>query len=112
MMQPYMMLSLLILGPSSLSNKIDGYLQAPIDKLKELWFDGINTYEKKGEFQDTSSNIWTINYFPTYAMLFESGTKGKLACPNAIRHMVFALEKINKALLYGTLSFLPKNHKF
>lgn len=35
-----MMLSLLILGPSSPGNEIDVYLQLLIDELEELWFDG------------------------------------------------------------------------
>lgn len=43
MKQPYMILPLLIPGPSSPSNEIDVYLRPLINELKELLFDGLST---------------------------------------------------------------------
>jgi len=45
MKQPYLMLSLLIPGPSSPKSSIDIYLEPLIDELKELWEKGFETYD-------------------------------------------------------------------
>lgn len=39
------MMSLLIPGPKSPGNDIDVYLRPLIDQLKELWEDGVETYD-------------------------------------------------------------------
>ncbi|WMV49176.1 hypothetical protein MTR67_042561 [Solanum verrucosum] len=79
----YLMLSLLIPGPRSPGNDIDIYLQPLIEKLKELWEFGVETYDasRNQTFQMRSALLWTINDFPAYAMLSGWSTKGKLACP-------------------------------
>ncbi len=45
MKRPFLMLSLLIPGPSSSGNDIDIYLQPLIEELKELWYVGLETYD-------------------------------------------------------------------
>ncbi|KAH7850737.1 hypothetical protein Vadar_002263 [Vaccinium darrowii] len=83
MKQPYMMLSLLIDGPSSPGNNIDVYLRLVVDELKELWEVGVQTYDAaSGQmFQMRAALLWTINDFPALAMLSGWSTKGALACP-------------------------------
>ena len=52
MKQSFFMLSLLIPSPNALGNDIDVYLQPLIDELKELWDNGVETYDasKKHNF--------------------------------------------------------------
>ena len=45
MKEPYLMLSLLIPGPSPPGNNIDIYLQPLIANLKDLWEAGVETYD-------------------------------------------------------------------
>jgi hypothetical protein len=47
MKSPNLLLSLLISGPTSPGNKIDVYLQPLVDDLKELWNEGVSTYDEK-----------------------------------------------------------------
>ena len=53
MKEPYFMLSLLILGLHQSRNEIDIYLKPLVDKLKELWEEGVETYDaySKEHFQ-------------------------------------------------------------
>ncbi|XP_042988732.1 uncharacterized protein LOC122316266 [Carya illinoinensis] len=83
MKDPYLILSLLIPGPKALGNDIDVYLQPIGNGLKELWEDGIDTYDasKRENFQLYAALLWTINDFPAYANLSGWSTKGKMACP-------------------------------
>ena len=45
MKQPFFMMSLLIPGPRGPGNDIDVYLQHLVDELKELWEDGLHTWD-------------------------------------------------------------------
>ncbi|XP_042950301.1 uncharacterized protein LOC122282416 [Carya illinoinensis] len=71
MKDPYLMMSLLIPGPKAPGNDIDVFLRPLIDELRELWEDGIQTYDAyKGEmFLLRAALLWTINDFPAYANL-------------------------------------------
>ncbi|XP_042972744.1 uncharacterized protein LOC122304538 [Carya illinoinensis] len=84
MKEPYTMLSLLIPGPKSPGNDIDVFLRPLLDELKELWEEGIRTYDAyRGEhFMLHAALLWTINDFPAYANLSGWSTKGKMACPH------------------------------
>ncbi|XP_075080438.1 uncharacterized protein LOC107798997 [Nicotiana tabacum] len=75
----YIMLSMIIPGPSSPGNDIDVYLQPLIAELKELWETGIETYdaETKQTFQMCAALLWTISDFPALAMLSGWSTKGR-----------------------------------
>jgi len=63
MKEPYFMLSLLIPGPHQPGNEIDIYLKPLVDKLKELWEEGVETYDayNKEHFQMRASLLWTIH---------------------------------------------------
>ncbi|KAL6333794.1 hypothetical protein AAG906_028980 [Vitis piasezkii] len=81
--EPFLMMSLLIPGPHSPGKEIDVYLRPLIDELKELWHDGIETYDVSiGQyFKMHAAILWTINDFPAYGMLSGWSTKGYMACP-------------------------------
>ncbi|XP_042976258.1 uncharacterized protein LOC122304968 [Carya illinoinensis] len=83
MKDPYTMLSLLIPGPKSPGNDIDVFLRPLIDELKELWEEGVRTYDAYSgqNFTLHAALLWTINDFPAYANLSRWSTKGKMACP-------------------------------
>jgi hypothetical protein len=71
MKSPNLLLSLLISGPTSPGNKIDVYLQPLVDDLKELWNEGVSTYDAltKKTLQLRAALLWTINDFSAYANL-------------------------------------------
>ncbi|XP_042964514.1 uncharacterized protein LOC122298711 [Carya illinoinensis] len=74
------MLSLLIPGPKSPGNDIDIFLRPLLDELKELWEEGIRTYDayNKQHFMLHAALLWTITDFPAYANLFGWSTKGRM----------------------------------
>ncbi|CAL8073350.1 unnamed protein product [Prunus armeniaca] len=56
---------------------IDVYLRPLVDELKDLWTNGVRTYDKAtGKmFTLRAAVMWTVNDFPTYAMVSEWSTK-------------------------------------
>ena len=82
MKDPYMILSLLILECKAPENKIDVYLRLLVDDLKELWNEGIKTYDASMQhsFKLHAALLKTINDFLAYANLSGRSTKEKLAC--------------------------------
>lgn len=115
MKQTNMILSLLIPGERAPGNDIDIYLQPLIDELKELWEEGVDTFDasSKTTFQMRATLLWTISDFPGYAVLSGWSTKGRLACP------VCNVETCSKRLVYGKKQcymchrrFLPLDHKW
>ena len=83
----YMILSLLILGRKAPRKKIYVYLRPLVDDLKELWNEGIRTYDTlmQHSFKLYAALLWTINDFLAYTNLSRWSTKGKLVCPFATR---------------------------
>ncbi|XP_028119696.1 uncharacterized protein LOC114317185 [Camellia sinensis] len=83
MKEPFSMMSLLIPGQSAPRRDIDVYLRPLIEELKELWGDGVRTYDAKNEesFRMHAALMWTINDFPAYGNMSGWTTKGYLACP-------------------------------
>ena len=71
MKQPYIFLSLLIPGPKAPENDIDVFLEPLVDKLKELWELGVQTYDasKNGTFNLRGALICTTSDFPAYGNL-------------------------------------------
>ncbi|XP_077224998.1 uncharacterized protein LOC143858225 [Tasmannia lanceolata] len=115
MKQPYIMMSLLIPGPSSPGNDIDVYLQPLVEELRELWETGLQTYDasKKENFQMHAALLWTISDFPAYANLSGWSTKGKLACPSCSKDTCSLRLKHGRKFCYmGHRRFLEENHKF
>ena len=115
MKQPYLMLSLLIPGPSAPGNNIDVYLEPLVEELKELWDDGVETYDAstKTKFEMHASLLWTISDFPAYANLSGWSTKGEFACPNCHKHTKSKrLKHGGKYCYMGHRRYLPNNHIF
>ena len=71
MKQPYMILSLLILGPKTPGNDIDVFLELSRDELIELWEPGIEMYDalKNEACIIQGAFIFIINDFPIYGNL-------------------------------------------
>ncbi|XP_020422932.1 uncharacterized protein LOC109950000 [Prunus persica] len=91
--------------------ELDVYLRPLIDELKELWEQGIETYDK---FTDTRFNmrapvIWTINDFPAYGNLSGWSTKGYKACPVCLEDTT-STKLRNKICYMGHRRYLKKNH--
>ena len=80
----FLMLSMLIPGPKSPGKDIDVYLQPLIEELKELWNDGVVTYDsfKNESFRMHVVLLWIVSDFPAYSMLSGWSTKEELACPS------------------------------
>ncbi|XP_077251807.1 uncharacterized protein LOC143891036 [Tasmannia lanceolata] len=115
MKQPYIMLSMLIPGPSSPETDIDVYLQPLIEELKELWVSGLQTYDasRQETFHMHASLLWTISDFPAYANLSGWSTKGKLACPSCNKDTCSLRLKHGRKFCYmGHQRFLEANHIF
>ncbi|KAL4583243.1 hypothetical protein LXL04_007811 [Taraxacum kok-saghyz] len=77
MKRKYIMMSLLIQGPTQPGNDIDVYMSPLIDDLKTLWSSGVDVYDayKKEQFQLRAMIFCTISDFPAYGNL--SGYKTK-----------------------------------
>ncbi|XP_049394089.1 uncharacterized protein LOC125858374 [Solanum stenotomum] len=116
MTSPYMFLSLLIPGPKSPGKNIDIYLEPFIDELKQLWVDGVETYDshKKQNFQMRAALMWTTNDFPAYGMLSGWSTHGLLACPCCMgKSKAFYLKHGRKGSFFDChRKFLPMGHPF
>ncbi|CAN4075780.1 unnamed protein product [Withania somnifera] len=80
---PFMMMSLLIPGSQEPGKDIDVYFRPLVDELKELWSEGVETFNAStGKyFKMHATVLWTINDFPAYGNLSGWSTKGYLACP-------------------------------
>ncbi|XP_060674878.1 uncharacterized protein LOC132804486 [Ziziphus jujuba] len=83
MKETFSMMSPLIPGPTAPGKDIDVYLLPMIDELKDLWTNGVTTYDisKKERFTMHAAVLWTIHDFPAYGTLSGWSTKGYKACP-------------------------------
>ncbi|CAN6704834.1 unnamed protein product [Malus baccata var. baccata] len=81
MKKEYMMLTLLM--SEDLGKSINVYLRPLVNELKDLWENGVRTYDKytRQMFTMRAAVMWTVHDFPAYAMVFGWMTKGYLACP-------------------------------
>lgn len=115
MRQENLILSTLISGPESPSNNIDVFMQPLISELKELWEEGIETYDSftSQNFRLRAAVIWTISDFPGYAMLSGWSTKGKLACPVCNYETSSMYLKHSRKICYmNHRKFLDPEHKW
>ena len=78
-----LILSILILGPSSPGEDIDVYMRPLLDELKELWVNGVETRDAYNStlFNMRAAILWTINDYPDYTMMSGWSTKRYKACP-------------------------------
>lgn len=115
MKQPFLLLSMLIDGPKGPGDKIDVYLQLLIDDLKELWSEGLPSFDASSNqmFQLRVTLLWTINDFSAYANLSGWSTKGEYACPSCNFDKQSSWLKHGRKHTYiGHRRFLPYDHKF
>ncbi|XP_065872964.1 uncharacterized protein [Euphorbia lathyris] len=115
MKQSNLIVSMIIPGEHSPGMGIDIFLQPLISELKELWVDGVETYDSHGKqnFRLHACIIWTINDFPAYADLSGWSTKGYKACPVCHKHTSAEYLRASKKLYYmDHRRFLPPNHKW
>ncbi|XP_070012997.1 uncharacterized protein [Nicotiana sylvestris] len=116
MTSPYIFLNCVIPGPRNPKGLIDVYLQPLIDELKQLWYDGVETYDisTKQNFNLRANLMWTINDFPAYGMLSGWMTAGKLACPYCMENSkAFTLKHGRKQSWFDChRQFLPVDHEF
>lgn len=109
------MLTLLISGPKQPGNDIDVYLEPLIDYLKELWDNGVKTYDafSKSTFNLRAILMWTVNDFSAYRNLSGYSTKGKVVCPVCGTGTCSRWLKFSRKFAYtGNRRFLPSNHPF
>ncbi|XP_062075870.1 uncharacterized protein LOC133779997 [Humulus lupulus] len=78
MKQKFLMMTLLIPGRHSPGKDIDVYLGLLIDELKELWENGVRTFDiiNKEYFTMRAAVLWTINDFPAYEPVSGYSTQG------------------------------------
>ena len=111
MKEMFFMLSLPIPGPQAPGRDIDVYLRPLIEKLKELWHEGVQTFDVSiGEnFRMHACVLWTINDFPAYGNLAGWSTKGYKACP-VCNEDTSSLGIRSKICYMGHRRFLPLDH--
>ena len=102
MQRPYMLMSLLIEGPTGPKQNIDVYLQPLIEELNLLWGTGISTWDAsaKQHFRMRANLMWTINDFPAYSIMSGWSTSGILACPNCAENTVSEYLHKSKKVCY------------
>ncbi|XP_062080309.1 uncharacterized protein LOC133785063 [Humulus lupulus] len=83
MKREFLMMALLIPGRRAPGKDIDVYLQPLIDELKELWENGVRTFDviDKEYFTMRAAILWTIHDFPAYGTVSGYSTQGYKACP-------------------------------
>ncbi|XP_049389030.1 uncharacterized protein LOC125853389 [Solanum stenotomum] len=115
MKQPNFILSMIIPGPRAPRNNIDVYLQPFIKELKELWSDGVDTFDssKNEMFRMRAALMWTVSDFPGLDSLSGWNTHTGLACPSCnFDAEPCRLPYSRKWCFIGHRQFLSRNHKF
>ncbi|CAL2228558.1 unnamed protein product [Prunus armeniaca] len=92
---------------------IDVYLRPLVDELKDLWTNGVRTYNKStGKmFTLRAAVMWTVNDFPAYAMVSGWSTKGYMACP-VCKEDVTSGWHAGKVCYLGHQRWLPWDHEW
>ncbi|XP_025685089.1 uncharacterized protein [Arachis hypogaea] len=102
-------------GKKSPGNKIDVYLQPLINELKDLWIDGVETFDSSSgnTFRMHAALMWTISDFPGLGMLSGWNTHTGLACPTCnFDSFPCYLRHSSKWCFMGHRRFLGRNHRF
>ncbi|GAA0167334.1 hypothetical protein LIER_22290 [Lithospermum erythrorhizon] len=89
MKQSFLLLSTLVNGPKGPGSKIDVYMQPLIEELKELWSDGVMTFDASLNqmFMLRAALLWIVSDFPAYAMVSGKSTKGEFTCPHCDKNI-------------------------
>ncbi|KAI5339109.1 hypothetical protein L3X38_018381 [Prunus dulcis] len=111
MKKEYMMMTVLITEDPGRS--IDVYLRPLVDELKDLWTNGVRTYDKSTGrmFTLRAAVMWTVNDFPAYAMVSGWSTKGYMACP-VCKEDVTSGWHTGKVCYLGHRRWLPWDHEW
>jgi Transposase family tnp2 len=115
MKDSYLFLSSLIPGPIGPGQKIDVYLQPLIEELKELWEEGMVTYDASLDeiFTLRVALLWTISDFSGYEYLSGYCVQGEFGCPNCnCQTWSLWLKNGHKYCFMGHRRFLDSNHKY
>lgn len=91
------------------------YLRPLIDELKDLWEEGVDTYDSSRNemFNMRAGLLWTISDYPGLAMLSGWSGKGKLACSTCQEETRHQWLKYGRKTCYmGHRRFLPLGHRF
>ncbi|KAK6782459.1 hypothetical protein RDI58_020255 [Solanum bulbocastanum] len=115
MKQPNFIFSMTILGPRAPGNNIDVYLQPLIKELKELWSDGVDTFDssKNEMFRMRAALMWIVSDFSRLDSLFGWNTHNSLACPSYnFDTEPCRLPHNRKWCFIDHRRFLSRNHKF
>ncbi|KAI5339055.1 hypothetical protein L3X38_018327 [Prunus dulcis] len=111
MKKEYMMMTVLITEDPGRS--IDVYLRPLVDELKDLWTNGVRTYDKSTGrmFTLRAAVMWTVNDFPAYAMVSGWSTKGYMASP-VCKEDVTSGWHAGKVCYLGHRRWLPWDHEW
>ncbi|KAI5354967.1 hypothetical protein L3X38_007862 [Prunus dulcis] len=111
MKKEYMMMTVLITEDPGRS--IDVYLRPLVDELKDLWTNGVRTYDKSTGrmFTLRAAVMWTVNDFPAYAMVSGWSTKGYMACPVCKEDVTYGWHA-GKVCYLGHRRWLPWDHEW
>ena len=113
MKRKYLMLALLISGPTQPGNDIDVYLAPLVDDLRKLWDEGVSVFDAHANetFTLRAMLLCTLNDYPAYGNLTGYKNKGKKACPICIDELEG--EWIgNKHVYMDHRKFLPRGHPY
>ena len=108
-------LSMIIPGKKMPGNDIDVYLQPLVKELKELWCDGVPTFDssKNEMFRMRAALMWTISDFPGLGTLSGWNTYTGYACPTCNFDTIpCRLTHGKKYCFMGHRRFLSRGHKF
>ncbi|XP_074373660.1 uncharacterized protein LOC141714010 [Apium graveolens] len=114
MKRKYIMLCLLISGPTQPGNDIDVFLQPLIDDLKKLWH-GKQVYDayKNEQFLLRGILLWTISDYPPYGNLSGNIIKGYNGCPICVdQTKATRLVNYRKCVVMRHRRWLPPHHPY
>ncbi|KAK6778393.1 hypothetical protein RDI58_025111 [Solanum bulbocastanum] len=115
MKQPNFILSMIIPGLRAPENNIDIYVQPLIKELKELWSDGVDTFDslKNEMFRMRAAFMWKVSDFSGLDSLSGWNTHTGLSCPSCnFDAEPCRLPHSRKWCFIGHRRFLSRNHKF
>ncbi|CAL8137305.1 unnamed protein product [Prunus armeniaca] len=104
---------MIVLIPEDPGRSIDVYLRQLVDELKDLWTNGVRTYDKSTRkmFTLRTAVMWTVNDFPAYSMVSGWSTKGYIACP-VCKEDVTSDWHARKVCYLGHQRWLPWDHEW
>ncbi|XP_062114775.1 uncharacterized protein LOC133826204 [Humulus lupulus] len=113
MKREFLMMALLIPGRRAPGKDIDVYLQPLIDELKELWENGVRTFDiiDKEYFTMRAAILWTIHDFPAYGTISGYSTQGYKACP-VCEDDTSSFRIRGKTCFMGHRRYLCPNHQW